>query len=142
MRRADVSARALEAIANADGFASLGLDRRQALWQVRALAGQRWQELPLFAHATRRHHDIAGTEPAVAACRAQAGEEVAADYRSLGLSLKDHPVRLLSRPLAADGWQTCGVAHEAPDGQRLRLAGLVTMRQRPRHRQGNGVPDA
>ena len=131
MRRADVSARSLEAIANADGFASLGLNRRQALWEVRALAGQRWQELPLFAHATRRHHDLAGEEPAVTLPQAHAGEEVAADYRSLGLSLKDHPVRLLSRPLSKDGWQTCAVAHEARDGQRLRLAGLVTMRQRP-----------
>ena len=131
MRRADVSARSLEAIANADGFASLGLNRRQALWEVRALAGQRWQELPLFAHATRRHHDLAGEEPAVTLPQAHAGEEVAADYRSLGLSLKDHPVRLLSRPLAKDGWQTCAVAHEARDGQRLRLAGLVTMRQCP-----------
>ena len=131
MRRADVSARSLEAIANADGFASLGLNRRQALWEVRALAGQRWQELPLFAHATRRHHDLAGEEPAVTLPQAHAGEEVAADYRSLGLSLKDHPVRLLSRPLAKDGWQTCAVAHEARDGQRLRLAGLVTIRQRP-----------
>ena len=131
MRRADVSARSLEAIANADGFASLGLNRRQALWEVRALAGQRWQELPLFAHATRRHHDLAGEEPAVTLPQAHAGEEVAADYRSLGLSLKDHPVRLLSRPLAKDAWQTCAVAHEARDGQRLRLAGLVTMRQRP-----------
>ena len=131
MRRADVSARSLEVIANADGFASLGLNRRQALWEVRALAGQRWQELPLFAHATRRHHDLAGEEPAVTLPQAHAGEEVAADYRSLGLSLKDHPVRLLSRPLAKDGWQTCAVAHEARDGQRLRLAGLVTMRQRP-----------
>ena len=131
MRRADVSAKSLEAIANADGFASLGLNRRQALWEVRALAGQRWQELPLFAHATRRHHDLAGEEPAVTLPQAHAGEEVAADYRSLGLSLKDHPVRLLSRPLAKDGWQTCAVAHEARDGQCLRLAGLVTMRQRP-----------
>ena len=131
MRRADVSAKSLEAIANADGFASLGLNRRQALWEVRALAGQRWQELPLFAHATRRHHDLAGEEPAVTLPQAHAGEEVAADYRSLGLSLKDHPVRLLSRPLAKDGWQTCAVAHDARDGQRLRLAGLVTMRQRP-----------
>ena len=131
MRRADVSARSLEAIANADGFASLGLNRRQALWEVRALAGQRWQELPLFAHATRRHHDLAGPEPEVVLPQAHAGEEVAADYRSLGLSLKDHPVRLLARPLARDGWQTCAVAHEARDGQRLRLAGLVTMRQRP-----------
>ena len=37
---------ALERLAEADGFACLGLDRRQALWQVRALSDT---ELPLFA---------------------------------------------------------------------------------------------
>jgi error-prone DNA polymerase len=131
MRRADVSAKALEAIARADGFNSLGLNRRKALWEVRALARQRWHELPLFAHATRRHDDLAGNELAVALPAAQAGEEVAADYRSLGLSLKAHPVTLLAEPLAAAGWKTSAAAFDARDGQRLRLAGLVTMRQRP-----------
>ena len=131
MRRADVSAKALEAIARADGFNSLGLNRRKALWEVRALARQRWHELPLFAHATRRHDDLAGDEPAVTLPAARAGEEVAADYRSLGLSLKAHPVTLLAEPLAAAGWKISAAAFDARDGQRLRLAGLVTMRQRP-----------
>ena len=131
LRRADVSARALEAIAKGDGFGSLKLNRRQALWEVRALAGQRWHELPLFAHATRRHDDLAGREETVSLPAAQPGEDVAADYRSLGLSLKAHPLTLLAKPLAADGWKGCALAHEAADGQRLRLAGLVTMRQRP-----------
>jgi len=131
MRRADVSARALEAIAAADGFTSLGLNRRQALWDVRALAKQRWHELPLFEHATRRHHDLAGLEDPVALPVAGDGEEVAADYRSLGLSLKAHPITLLERPLAAAGWQNCAAAEQAQNGLRMRLAGLVTMRQRP-----------
>ena len=126
-----MSARALEAIAKGDGFGSLKLNRRQALWEVRALAGQRWHELPLFAHATRRHDDLAGREETVSLPAAQPGEDVAADYRSLGLSLKAHPLTLLAKPLAADGWKGCALAHEAADGQRLRLAGLVTMRQRP-----------
>ena len=131
MRRADISAKALEAIARADGFNSLGLNRRKALWEVRALARQRWHELPLFAHATRHHHDLSGSEAAVALPAARPGEDVAADYRSLGLSLKAHPMTLLADPLAAAGWKSCAVAFDAPDGQRLRLAGLVTMRQRP-----------
>jgi error-prone DNA polymerase len=35
-RRSGVPAAALEKLADADAFHSLGLDRRQALWQVRA----------------------------------------------------------------------------------------------------------
>jgi len=59
------------------------------------------------------------------------GTEVAEDYRSIGLSLKAHPLNLLEKPLAKAGWQLCSVIHKHRDGQRLRLAGLVTMRQRP-----------
>ena len=131
MRRADVSATALQAIAAADGFASMQLDRRQAQWQVRALARQRLHEMPLFAQAGRRHDSVAGTEPTVSLPSASGGEEVAADYRSLGLSLKAHPVTMLAPSLQAAGWQSCAVAHDVRDGTRLRLAGLVTMRQRP-----------
>lgn len=131
MRRADVSANALQALAAADGFTSMGLNRREAFWQVRALGKQRWHEMPLFAHATRRHDTIAGEEAAVTLPTAAAGEEVAADYRSLGLSLKAHPITLLRPQLSTAGWQNCAVGLEARDGRRLRLAGLVTMRQRP-----------
>ncbi len=131
MRRADVSANALNAIAAADGFASMGLDRRQAQWQVRVLGRQRMNDMPLFAHASRRHNNVAGTEPDVQLPQASGGEEVAADYRSLGLSLTAHPVTMLAPPLQAAGWQSCAMAHDVRDGTRLRLAGLVTMRQRP-----------
>ena len=131
MRRADVSANALQAIAAADGFASMRVDRRQAQWQVRALARQRLHEMPLFAQAGRRHDSVAGTEPAVSLPSASGGEEVAADYRSLGLSLKAHPITMLAPSLQAAGWQSCAVAHDVRDETRLRLAGLVTMRQRP-----------
>ena len=131
MRRADVSANALQAIAAADGFASMRVNRRQAQWQVRALARQRLHEMPLFAQAGRRHDSVAGTEPAVSLPSASGGEEVAADYRSLGLSLKAHPITMLAPSLQAAGWQSCAVAHDVRDETRLRLAGLVTMRQRP-----------
>ena len=50
-------------------------------------------------------------------------------FRSL--SLKAHPLDLLAKPLAVAGWQRCGLVHQAPDGKRVRIAGLVTMRQRP-----------
>jgi len=131
MRRADVSARALQAIAAADGCASLGLKRRDALWQARGLGRQRWHELPLFADDSQGQAFDAVLEPAVHLPTASQGAEVAEDYRSLGLSLKAHPLDLLAQPLAKAGWQLCHVINQHRDGARLRLAGLVTMRQRP-----------
>ncbi|MDC1383290.1 error-prone DNA polymerase [Candidatus Puniceispirillum sp.] len=131
MRQADISVKSLQAIANADGFSSLGINRRQALWAARGLARHQLSDMPLFAHAGRRHERLAGREPLVTLPQAALGENVVEDYRSLGLSLKAHPLNLLQKSLAADGWQICSHAHNAPDGKRLRLAGLVTMRQRP-----------
>ena len=130
VRLADISKAALQAIADADGFSSLGMTRRQALWAVRGLDPSR--PLPLFAHAGRRHDSLAGGEPDVALPIASAGENVAQkDYRSLGLSLKAHPLDLLAKPLTVAGWQRCGLVHQVLDGKRVRIAGLVTMRQRP-----------
>jgi error-prone DNA polymerase len=131
VRQADVSVKSLQAIANADGFSSLNLDRRQALWAARGLARHRLHDMPLFAHARQRHERLAGIEPAIILPPAGLGENVAEDYRSLGLSLKAHPLDLLQKPLVAAGWQMCSHARTVPDGKRLRLAGLVTMRQRP-----------
>jgi error-prone DNA polymerase len=153
LRRADVSARALQAVAAADGCGSLGLSRRQALWQIHRLRRQRHDELPLFAETSNNHHTaptpelttpelatpsqispgsmLPGEEQQVTLPVATTGSEVVEDYRSLGLSLKAHPLDLLAAPLAQAGWQPCHVIGRHGDGQRLRLAGLVTMRQRP-----------
>ena len=131
MRQADVSLKSLQAIANADGFSSLNIDRRQALWEVRGLARHRLHDMPLFAHGGQRHEQPAGTEPAITLPKPGLGESIVEDYRSLGLSLKAHPLDLLQKPLVAAGWQMCSHLQNIPDGKRLRLAGLVTMRQRP-----------
>ena len=131
MRKADVSAKSLQAIADADGFSSLDMDRRQALWAARGLARHRLHDMPLFAHAGRQHERLAGDQPVITLPKTPLGEAVAEDYRSLGLSLKAHPLDLLAKPLGVAGWQLCSHVQQAPDGKRLRIAGLVTMRQRP-----------
>ena len=131
MRKADVSAKSLQAIADADGFSSLDMDRRQALWAARGLARHRLHDMPLFAHAGRQHERLAGDEPVITLPKTPLGEAVAEDYRSLGLSLKAHPLDLLAKPLGVAGWQLCSNVQQAPDDKRLRIAGLVTMRQRP-----------
>jgi DNA polymerase III alpha subunit len=59
------------------------------------------------------------------------GEQVIEDYRHLHLSLKEHPVSFLRADLEARG----AVPHERlptiPNGQRVIVAGLVLVRQRP-----------
>jgi error-prone DNA polymerase len=120
----------LEKLADADAFAGLGLSRREALWEIRALGGD---PLPLFAALDE------GTEKpevpvAEAAPRLPAltdGEAVVQDYRSLRLSLKDHPMRFLRPRLEARGFARAEELKTLPPDGRLRVAGLVLVRQRP-----------
>ena len=86
---------ALETLAEADAFRSLGLDRRDALWAVRALqrSGDK-DNLPLFARVA-----MPELEPDVALPPMLPGEHVVEDYRHLHLSLKAHPVSFLRTEL-------------------------------------------
>src|SRR3546814_5433520 len=77
-RRSGLSAPALETLAGADAFGSMGLGRRQALWAVKRLGEA---PLPLFA-AAESGMGGAGAEPAVALPAATLGEEVIQDYAS------------------------------------------------------------
>jgi len=124
-KRSGVSVAALERIAEADGFASLGIDRRQALWRVKAL-GHR--SLPLFAAADAREEE---REPAVALKPMNDGREVVEDYRSLHLSLRAHPVGFVRPQLDSMKITRCGDLRHIKDGRRLEVAGIVLIRQRP-----------
>jgi error-prone DNA polymerase len=138
-RRAGLGAKALEALARADAFGTLGLGRRAALWSVKGLplgaAGGpgRGAPLPLFAAAGEEEQ---GREPAVVLPPAALSEEVVDDYRSLRLSLKAHPVSFLRAELAALGLVEAARLAELPDGSWVRLAGLVLVRQRPGSAKG------
>jgi error-prone DNA polymerase len=113
---------ALELLADADAFRSLGLDRRAALWQVRALPGA--PPLPLFAgydEDLRKAPLPHMTLP----------EHVVADYQTTGLSLKAHPLRFLRAALAREGVMSCAQATGLRDGAATRVAGVVLVRQRP-----------
>ena len=121
-RRARLPVAALERLARADAFRSTGLDRRAALWAVKAL-GER--PLPLFAALD----DPGVAEPEVALPAMAAGEHVVMDYGSLCLSLKAHPMALLR-----DGFTGVAPAERlrtARDGTRLTVVGLALVRQRP-----------
>ncbi len=117
----------LERLANADAFGSLGLTRRDALWAVRALqrAGDK-DDLPLF-----RRVAMDEMEPDVDLPPMPIGAQVVEDYRHLHLSLKAHPVSFLRRDLDRRGITRHERLPEIPNGQRVTVAGLVLVRQRP-----------
>ena len=129
-RRAGVGKAALETLARADAFASLGLGRRQALWSVR---GVETETLPLFAAAGL--HAIVDEAPVRLPTMAP-GQRVAEDYRALRLSLKAHPLALLRPDLVANDFIPCGRLGPVRHGHRTRIAGLVTARQRPGSAKG------
>jgi error-prone DNA polymerase len=122
-RRSGVPVAALERLAEADAFASLGLDRRQALWRVRGLGEK---VLPLFAAVEAQE-----IEPEVALTPMIDGREVVEDYRSVQLSLRAHPLAFLRPELDGRGIIPCSDLARTKDGRRIRLAGIVLIRQRP-----------
>ena len=130
-RRAGIAVSAIETLAAADAFGSAGLDRRQALWQTRALAEA--PPLPLFEAA--EEHDE-GPEPAVALPAMADGEQVVEDYRALRLSLRAHPLSFLRERLAGRGALPAEAFLRAQDGDRAATAGLVLVRQRPGSAKG------
>jgi error-prone DNA polymerase len=130
-RRSGVSRRSLEKLAAADAFRSLGLDRRQALWEVRGLP--RELPLPLFDHAGAAE---AGTEKEVALPVMPLSEHVVNDYRTLRLSLKAHPMSFLRARVAAARISSCADLKTCRDGARVSVAGVVLVRQRPGSAQG------
>ena len=130
-QRAGLPRGALSLLAEADGYGSLGLSRREALWEARR---QPEGELPLFAAARARE---LGEEPAMALPAMPASEEVVADYQTLRLSLKDHPLRFLRPALRAEGVLSCAETSAAKGGKRVRTAGVVLVRQRPG--KGNAI---
>lgn len=134
-RRANLSPSVLEIMARGDAWGSIGLDRRSALWQVRGLGEK---PLPLFAYAEANSPTGGnapppewGLEPDVMLPALTMGEQVMADYRSLRLSLKDHPVGLLRDDLTADGVVQNASLSRTKDGSWVVVSGLVIARQRP-----------
>jgi error-prone DNA polymerase len=122
-QRSGVPVAALEKLADADAFACIGLDRRQALWRLRGLGGP---PLPLFAAAEAR-----ALEPEVKLTPMTEGREVVEDYRAVQLSLRAHPLAFLRSELDRRGIVLAGDLTKLKDGDKVRVAGIVLVRQRP-----------
>ncbi|MEZ4319468.1 MAG: error-prone DNA polymerase [Myxococcota bacterium] len=118
-RRTALDRGRLQALAEANAFRALGPDRRQAAWVLQGL----WTELPLLAGLSRN-------EPAPRLPESGRVDHLKADYRTVGLSVDLHPMAL-ARPLLPEGVVSLGALADTPSDTRVRVAGLVSSRQRP-----------
>jgi intein/homing endonuclease len=119
-RRAQLNAQALQALAAAGALAGLSGHRRDARWAVAGV--ERMPELLSSALITE-------AEPVLAA--PSEGEDIVADYASLGLTLGRHPLALLRARLRRQRMVTAAELKALPHGCLTRVTGLVTGRQRP-----------
>lgn len=121
---AGVSIKTLELLADADGFRSIGLDRRQALWEISALADSPegvFQGQP----------SESSVEKDVSLPHLSLSEHVVQDYGATSLSLKAHPVSFVREKLNLLHVIPTSNLLEAKDGEIVKVAGLVLVRQRP-----------
>jgi DNA polymerase III alpha subunit len=139
-RTSRASLASLRALARADAFRGMGLDRQQALWQVRALKEHDGPLHEQWAASSDRSATLWDTieEPAELPPVA-APATVLADYGSTGLSLKAHPISFLRGWLSRQGCVPCALARceqALPTRSRAAMAGLVLVRQRPSTAKG------
>jgi error-prone DNA polymerase len=122
---------AMEKLADADAFRSMGLDRRQALWAVKGLRDGGEPVLPLLAPLAGDFAEPQAMLPAMGL-----GEHVVQDYRAVGLSLKRHPLALLRGTLAERRILSNAQLRTSAAGKLVKVAGLVLVRQRPASASG------
>ena len=124
LRDAGVTVAVLERLADADAFRSVGLDRRQALWEVSALGDR---PVGMF---TGQSPEVTA-EQDVQLPAMSLSEHVIQDYRSTSLSLKAHPVSFVRKKLSQLQILPTRELNLWPDGTLVKVAGLVLVRQRP-----------
>ncbi|MEH2516210.1 error-prone DNA polymerase [Bradyrhizobium sp. AZCC 1610] len=123
--------RALILLADADAFRSIGLDRRAALWAVRRLPDD--VPLPLFQAAIAREQPDENAKPLPLM---PLPEQVVADYQTVRLSLKGHPMEFLRERFTRERVVACKDVNHKNDKRRISCAGVVLVRQRPGSAKG------
>ncbi|WP_100368046.1 error-prone DNA polymerase [Yoonia maricola] len=127
--RAKLDANTMRKLAAADAVRSMALDRRQALWDSRALRDA--PDLPLFAEEKDEGAEVRFDLPLMPVC-----EHVVADYQTTRLSLKAHPMSFLRRSMDKQGYTPTRMLDQLRNGQSIKLAGIVLIRQRPGSAKG------
>ena len=118
--RAQLAKHDLQALAAADAHAHLSGHRRQQMWDAAA----QLRAPPLLRDAPTHEDRLELPE-------AKEGEAILFDYAATGLTLRNHPMSLLRERLGRWKIRTAEQLLHAPNGQRVRAAGIVTVRQRP-----------
>lgn len=123
LRDAGIPESALEKLADADAFRSLGFDSREALWQIAR------NDHPVAMFAGQQPADAA--EQQISLPEMSPAEHVVQDYASTSLSLKAHPVSFVREKLYMLNILATNELAAAKDGDMVKVAGLVLVRQRP-----------
>lgn len=121
VRRVGLSAAQLEVLAASGAFDSLGLERREALWNAGSAALDRAEFLP---------QSTVAVQPPLFSMPSEQ-EQLVSDLWATGLSPGDHPVRHMRPALDARGVYSAAALTEAESGRRIEVGGVVTHRQRP-----------
>ncbi|QEC69338.1 error-prone DNA polymerase [Panacibacter ginsenosidivorans] len=124
LRDAGVSESALQLLAGGDAFRSLGLDRRQALWEVSTT------DKPEALFKGQASPD-ANVETGIELPTMHESEHVVQDYATTSLSLKAHPISFVRDKLQQLHIRTCADLANMHNGEPVRIAGLVLVKQRP-----------
>ncbi len=126
VRRVPLPKAALATLADADGLRSFGMDRREAAWAVRRLPDD--DALPLFAalRAPEMAEEVIAPLPVM-----PLSEHVLADYQTMRLSLKGNPMEFLREMFVEERTLSCRDVNDSTDGERVRCAGIVLVRQMP-----------
>ncbi|GGH71286.1 error-prone DNA polymerase [Filimonas zeae] len=124
LRDAGVQQATIEKLADADAFRSMGLDRRQALWEASAMADR---PVGIFTgQASESSYEQAPELPLMTD-----SEHVVQDYGTTSLSVKGHPIGFLREKLSLLRICSAKELPTLPHGAYLKVAGLVLVRQRP-----------
>jgi error-prone DNA polymerase len=119
---------AIAKLADADAFRSIGLDRRQALWEISA------KDRPVALFSGQSSEDAKHENISLPVMTTS--EHVVHDYAAVSLSLKAHPVSFVREKLEQLHILSTNELTTAIDGQFVKVAGLVLVRQRPGTAQG------
>lgn len=123
LRETNLTSAILERLADADAFRSVGLDRRQALWEVSA------KDRSLAIYSGQPFRDT-GEEKIVLPAMTLS-EHVVHDYAATALSLKAHPVSFIREQLDQLRILSASALETAKNGDQVKVAGLILVRQRP-----------
>jgi error-prone DNA polymerase len=128
LRETGLTDAVLERLADADAFRSIGLDRRQALWEVSA------KDRPLAIFHGQPSQDI--EDENISLPQMELSEHVVHDYATTSLSLKAHPVSFIREQLDRLKVLSSSGLENAKDGDVVKVAGLILVRQRPETASG------